>query len=234
MKIGIFGDSFASFKSEENATPTWVDILSEKYDVTNFAVPGSNLYYSVITFLENNRRFDKIIFLVTVPGRLHLPDWVTVDINDKFVQGPVLAEWQFNNHIYLTRVESLARKAAVDYYIYLDDSKYNNFIQELMVNKVIDCRPDAVVIPVSESSFGNNKYLNKKTLVDIFHKENLAWNETMTTLLDKLDFRNCHMTAENNVIFANKVEQWINGDTMQIDLDDFVIPMNKEFYIRTK
>lgn len=234
MKIAVFGDSFASLTFEENATPTWVDILSEKYDVTNFAVPGSNLYYSVIKFMENHMNFDKIIFLATVPGRLHIPDWITTNLSDRFIQNPMIAEWKFNNATHLTEIHRTTLKVAIDYYIYLNDDKFNSFIQELMVNRVIDCRLDTIAIPISESAFGDKKYLNKKALVDIFYKENLAWNETVSTLLDKSDFRNCHMTAENNVIFANKVEQWINGDAVQIDLDDFVTPMNKKFYIRTK
>jgi hypothetical protein len=45
MKIGVFGDSFACLKL--NSTPTWVNILSEKYDIVNHAVTGSNLYYSI-------------------------------------------------------------------------------------------------------------------------------------------------------------------------------------------
>ena len=40
------------------------------------------------------------------------------------------------------------------------------------------------------------------------------------------------MTAENNAIFADKVEEWINGAPVYINVDDFVAPANKEFYLK--
>lgn len=236
MKIGVFGDSFASLKFEQNTTPSWVDILSEKYDVTNFALPSSNLYYSTNKFIDNSRSFDKIIFVVTVPGRLHFPDWVTVDNRFKFAAGHAIAEWQLklnNSTNQLTDTEIKAFKAVIEYYTYLDDVKFNNFIQQLMVNKIIDSRPDAIVLPVSKSSYGEPKLMHSASLADIFDKENQAWGITATDLLNNCrDFRNCHMTAENNLVLANKVEQWLGGEPVEIKLDEFVTPMNKEFYIR--
>ena len=234
MKIGVFGDSFASLKFEQNTTLTWVDFLSEKYDVTNFALPSSNLYYSANKFMETVSSFDKIIFVATVPGRLHFPDWVTVGNRDKFIAGLEVAEWKFNNSTkHLTSIEIKALKAAIDYYTYIDDVKFNNFIQQLMIKKVIDSRPDAIVLPVSKSSYGEPDLMHSTSLLDIFNKENQAWGITATDLLNNyVDLRNCHMTAENNVVLANKVEQWLDGQPVEIILDEFVTPMNKEFYIR--
>ena len=68
MKIGIFGDSFAYWKL--NDTPTWTEILNEQYEVTNYGAHGSNLYWSIGNFLQHKHKFDKIIFIATLPGRL--------------------------------------------------------------------------------------------------------------------------------------------------------------------
>lgn len=39
-------------------------------------------------------------------------------------------------------------------------------------------------------------------------------------------------TAENNAIFASKVDEWISGSPVYINVDDFVTPTNKEFYLK--
>ena len=250
MKIGVFGDSFASLKFEQNLTPTWVDILSEKYDVTNFALPSSNLYYSVNKLKEEHEQFDKIILVATVPGRLQIPDWIDAGINQhRYATNLLNVESELSHWHSLTTEEKgylginfnliRAFEAARDYFIYLDDQKYNSYIQKLMIDEILRLRNDTIIIPVNIDSFGSDpKTMNIRTLSDISHKENFAWHETYQNLQTRKigtnlrDFRNCHMTAENNVILAKKAEEWLSGSMVEIRLDDFVTPMNKEFYIK--
>lgn len=235
-KIGVFGDSFTNLKSEENPTPTWVDILNEKYDVTNFGLTSSNLYYSVNEFIKNHKNFDKIIFVATAPGRLQIADWITVNKEHKYIAGINSAKYVLKRSIIRRPISftddiKLAYQAAIDYYLYLDDFRINNFIQQLMIDKVKELRPDSILIPTNISSFGEPRSMNVKTLVDIYMKENIAWEEKEFND-QKKDIRNCHITAENNVILAKQVEEWLNGSPVEIKLDDFVTPMNKEFYLK--
>jgi hypothetical protein len=66
----------------------------------------------------------------------------------------------------------------------------------------------------------------------IYAKENTAWNLAGETVIEEYnDIRNCHMTTENNVIFADKADKWINGEPVHINLDDFVTTTNKDFYL---
>ena len=69
MKIGIYGDSFAD-PTQMNPTPTWSSILSEKYKVDNYAVSGSNLYYSASLILKTFQRYEKVILVATQPAGL--------------------------------------------------------------------------------------------------------------------------------------------------------------------
>ena len=248
MKIGVFGDSFANLKLRENPTPTWVDILNEKYNVTNFGESGSNLYYSVNKFKEEQHRFDKIIIVVTVPGRLQLPNWIETLGNTNYRYATNLSNvenqldrWHNLNtfdkdHLKINSNLIKAFEAARDYFIYLDNKLYNNFIQKLMIEEVLRCRSDTIMIPVDVYSFGDGSTMT--TLSDIYKKELQAWNENDHSIHNKMideaiiDVRNCHLTVENNVILAEKVEEWLNGSPVEIKLDDFVTPMNKEFYIR--
>ena len=248
MKIGVFGDSFTNLKFEENTTPTWVDILNERYDTTNFGVSGSNLYYSVNKFKEEQHRFDKIILVITAPGRLQLSNWIETLGNPNYRYATnlsnvenQLARWYNLNtfdkdHLKINLNLIKAFEAARDYFIYLDNKPYNNFIQKLMIDEVLRSRSDTIMIPVDVYSFGTGS--TTTTLSDIYKKEMNAWNENDDSIHSKMieeaiiDIRNCHLTAENNAILAEKVEEWIDGSPVEIKLDDFVTPMNKEFYIR--
>jgi hypothetical protein len=249
MKIGIFGDSFAALKFKQNPTPTWVDILQEKFDITNFAVTSSNLYYSVNKFKEEHEKFDKIIFVATVPGRLQLPDWIETEVDSHRYATNLsnveceLAHWHSLNefekkHLGINFNLIRAHEAARNYYAYLDNEMYNNFIQKLMIDEVCRLRDDTVMIPVEFSSFGDPRTMPTTPLSDVCKKELRAWNETIYSIQTKMiesdlrDFRNCHLTAENNAILAEKVEEWLSGALVQIRLDDFATPTNKEFYIR--
>jgi len=232
MKIGVFGDSFAALKFIENTTPSWVDILSEKYDVTNFSLTGSSLFYSVQKFKSFHQDYDKIIFVVTTSGRLLLEDQPFFerpeDVNitslatteyfyKKLINDPTTHENDIMLKIY---------KAALDYFKYIKNDEYDRYIHYLMVNDIVNTRSDAILIPVTRDSL--KQY--KNVMDEIKIKEMKAWG--LSPMATFADLRNCHMTEENNYIFATKVEEWLNGSPVEIKLDDFMTPMNKEFYIK--
>ena len=232
MKIGVFGDSFAALKFEKNTTLSWVDILSKKYDITNFSLTGSSLFYSVQKFKSFHQDYDKIIFLVTSPGRLLLeyqpyfkrPE----DVN---ITSLSTTEYCYNNLInHPTTHENdmmlKIYKAALDYFKYIKNDEYDRYIHNLMVTDIVNTRSDAILIPVTRDSLK----LYKNVMDEIKIMEMKEWG--LSPFSTFADFRNCHMTEENNAIFATKVEKWLNGSPVEIRLDDFVTPMNKEFYIK--
>lgn len=229
MKIGIFGDSFASLKL--NPTPTWVDILSKKYDITNHSVSGSNLYYSVEQIKKFHLEYDKIVLVVTEPGRLQISDWIPVDSkSNQFVTGRF--DSKYLNNLTSNPYEIHTWSAANQYFTYLQNNNYDVYIHNLMVKELKEIRPDIILIPAFLNSWANVK---GASMHHIFLKENTEWNIGWIDTIEKYDdLRNCHMTAENNAIFAEKAEQWINGEPVHINLDDFVTTTNKDFYLKPK
>ena len=225
MKIGIFGDSFAILKL--NPTPTWVEILSEKYDITNYAFTGSNLYYSVSEIKKHHENYDKIILVVTEPSRIKVAKWVPIDIGKQFIIKGI--DKNFLDKDNLTKYEKLVWEASNQYFTYLQDTEYDRYIQGLMLNDLIKLRSDIILIPAFLNSWYN---VNGASMANIFHKENTAWGLDAISIVEQYnDSRNCHMTAENNSIFADKADTWINGEPVHINLDDFVTTTNKDFYL---
>jgi len=219
MKVAIFGDSFAHSRMD-NPTPGWPDILAKKYTVRNHAQSGSALYYSVDLFLKNHQFADKIIFIVTTPGRLTLP---INDLRKKFIpnyhNATSLKEVFKEDTIFLKVID-----AAIGFFLHVQNDNYEKFIHNLMIEEVKRVRPDAIII----DAFGSPAF---DSMYQIQLKEERAWNYS-PLVASFSDRRNCHMTVENNAIFAEKVEEWLHGAPVKINLDDFVTPMNKEFYLK--
>lgn len=229
MNIGVFGDSFAS-PIKLNPSPSWVDILSEEHSITNYAIDGSNLYHSVDQIKTHHEKYDKLILVVTQPGRIKIPDWIKVDkIEDKFVTSKFdrkIAEKPNNNII------AAYAEAANQYFTYLQNVPYDNYVHNLMLDDVRNIRPDIILIPGFLNSFPN---INGYSMHFIWAMEHTAWNlDWRAAILDFEDIRNCHMTTENNAIFASKAKEWLNGKPVHINLNDFVTPTNKDFYLKQK
>ena len=219
MKIGIFGDSYAANRIE-NDTKSWVDIIAEKYEVTNYASAGTSLFYSMSIFEQYQHRFDKVIFVVTSPGRLLLDN-----ANNRSLSIAGLRDCETKIENTSNPFELKILHAVRDYYIYVQNYNFNKYVHRLMIEKIKRIRPDTVLIPASLEKFDD--IFSGASMCDIELKENNAWG-----IGGIIDYRHCHMTAENNAIFATKVEEWLNGKPVQINLDDFVTPMNREFYLK--
>jgi len=245
MKIAVYGDSFAA-KHKKNPTPNWIDHLKNKYGtVDNYACVGSSLFYSIQEFKRTHEKYDKILFVVTGPGRI-------------LVNNPELSPNE-SNHSSLSQCDgdirhlnmliekgiidssSAKRKLKIyeairDYFYYVKNNEFDNYVHKLMFDDITRTRSDAIVIPALLMS---DPYIsspeNDNSVSRINAKETAAWGITDLVARnhrDFIDIRNSHMTIENNEIFANKAQEWINGKPVIIDLNDFVTPMNKEFYLR--
>jgi hypothetical protein len=224
MKIGVFGDSFAAL--QRNTTLSWVDILAEKYSVTNHAIVGSNLYYSVEEFKKHHSNYDKIIFIVTQPGRLRASKVLPLDIDQQFIQRFI---FNFSHGLEASKYQKLAWEAANQYYLYLQDINHDRYIHNLMLKDIKEIRPDIILIP----GFLDSWYGADHAMFRIVLKENTAWDLGQSTIIENYkDLRNCHMIAENNFIFAEKAKQWLSGQPVYINLDEFVTTTDKDFYLK--
>jgi len=244
MDIAIFGDSFACSR-KFNLQPSWIDIISDKYNkVVNYAMGGSSLYYSMNFFEKHHFHYDRIIFVVTCPGRMMLPPWPSLGIEPGHRNIPGLPHTEMlikhaleeypdiENHTQLKH-RLVIWQALADYFKYVQFDDFDNYIHNLMFDRITQLRPDAIVIPSFKTS--HSSFKDKTSMCDIQKKEDHAWNFLGGIIAGAKDFRNCHMTSKNNEIFAGKVEEWLHGAPVDINLDDFAIPTieEKDYYIKS-
>ena len=232
MKLGIFGDSFAGAKFEQNLDLSWVDILSETFDVTNYAVAGSSLYYSVDLLRKNYTKFDKIIFIATMPGRISMqPYKVTVDPTDPHRFKHISSLLSVDHTLPLLKKnhpkENMLIKtweAAESYFMYLQNHDYEHYVHKLMLNDIQHLPANLLIIPAFRESF--NHMNQGMSLIEIVEKENAHWGiDNYSDVLSKsYDARQCHLSKENNIILANKFADYFRTGRLQLHIDDFVNP----------
>lgn len=218
MKIGIFGDSYAD-KHPDGLGKAWFEILRDRYnlDVTCFGQNGSSVYYSYTKFIEHHNQFDKIIFLVTGPGRLTLPipkkyDEMSIALRhvtnyDSFKYS---VNSNFKNDRYLRHVAS----ALELYYLFLMDFEKDRLFHRLLIEEIRRVRPDGLYIPC----FDNLEFSCEKTLSDIHRIDIAHYNLTEKEAIHR-DIRHCHMNEKNNRTFAELIKNWVDSGDFDLDRD---------------
>jgi hypothetical protein len=234
MKIGIYGDSFGAgyaFNISANGKKLleyigldWTEILATKYAVTNYSTFSSSLVYSVDMIEKTHIEFDKIILLVTHPGRITMGNPSKLQPTTHFINYDYSKLWADRafKEGWLKELNSV-----LDYYFYIYNDDHANVTHRSLVNYVKYIRPDTVLIPNFSNSVDGTL---GNTLIDIFEMENKEWN--IEYPIFDYDMRKCHMTKENNEIFATCIDYWLQGNPVCINLDNFVKPLlSKERYI---
>lgn len=228
MRVGIFGDSFATkymhthkrYKGHlgfNKIGKPWFEYLD--YDIETFGQSGSDVFYSYDLYLKNKHRFDKTIFISTSTNRLSVKD---LDENYLHYNSHVIAE------IHKSRTkgnEADFLESVVRYFKHILDTSKDEIIFKLIID---DIKKDKNCLLIN--GFGDNG------LIEIFQMENKAWNIKFKDNHDPeiKDFRYCHMTEENNQIFAKAVNSWLsNNIAYKLKIKDFVKPQvtDKNKYI---
>ena len=70
--IAIFGDSFSDPKWVKNDYLAWPELLENDFNVTNFSLSGTSLWWSYKQFKKLSTEYDYCIFTITMPGRIHI------------------------------------------------------------------------------------------------------------------------------------------------------------------
>lgn len=155
--LAIYSDSWADplvRDPSEMDNKAWSEMLSDEYNVTNFARGGTSIYYSYQKFLETYKDFDKIIFVVTDYYRwFHLVNTPLIkspwgDFNHSFA-GPGMIEYWRKDPMFKKHIDtelSLKFDALEKYFGYLNDSEFDKTICNLMLNDVHNKRPDTIFI----------------------------------------------------------------------------------------
>jgi hypothetical protein len=233
MKIGIFGDSFGDDYTMwptpyTDVGPSWVDYLrNQNIEIDNYSRGGSSLFYSYQNFISNYQKYDKIIFLVTTPGR------ITVQMEDEQNR-----DWfnfsQVENELkHCFDVERKIKLNAIrDYFIYVKNSTFDDVVHKLLIEDISKKHNDMLMLPCFEWS----GIANQIPLFDIPKFEAKLWN--MKDLLPnsdtEYDARKCHLCDENNLMLGQEMYHWIKTGSYSLKQENFKIP-TKEFshYFRT-
>jgi len=212
MKISIFGCSYADVNSNggipnfnNNGRP-WMKILTEDFNqnITTYGLSGSSVYYSYLKFKENYKKYDKIVFLGTYPDRKYCPNLLSKPHIGFFNTHKKFAKLGFYEPI-------------KTYYTYFHNPKEAGDMKELMIEDIkkiggsttlyIDIPLTLDRLTIMEEMPRIYKYIGKENL---------------------LDHRWCHMSNENNFIFASQINDWINSKPFAFDINAFKKPSVEE------
>ena len=225
IKIGIFGSSY-SYHNDSWNNISWMSLLSQEFDITNYSLSGSSTYYSYKQFLDYHSKFDLIIFTVTHPFCLH----TTVGpINDELTVKFMLEKFDlsYTEKKVLTGLKHYMASALLDSEIESQHIMFHN----LMLEDIKRLRKEVIFIP---SHSVNGTMLDKSQLIDITFKENEYWGITEKTWGEKQDRRQCHMSEPNNRCLYQKLKSLIDNNTypcvLDFELNEISIPDNKEKY----
>jgi len=234
MKIAIYGDSFANHCLENlpgdlrDRSLAWTEWLAQSYQVTNFAVAGSSLFYSYNLFLENNKNFDYNIFLATETNRITLPE-------ESIINSPTLGR-----HINLALIDALMRFNDTDktlvsainlYYGLIHNQQAVDTFHNLMIENIVRINQKTLVIPSFQNSLPDNTINNllnisgeelvKNDMWIILQENNyFCWNpiKDETGIWTFADYRKCHLNEKNNKILADIIDKAIKNNQQAIDL----------------
>jgi hypothetical protein len=201
MKVAIYGDSHAASIHERsiNDDISYVEMLYHKYDLTNFGIGGSSLFYSYNEFLKTEKDFDKIVFLVTSPGRIHLNpiNHPTLNLSHLHVTGIGQAEWYTEEYSNSSENKKVFQTIK-DYILYVQNNKQESVFHELMIQNIKRLRPDALIIEALEFAFSKDTDFS-------------FWNLTNWLELDIYrnfyDLRHCHLSKEKHIILYEMIEE---------------------------
>lgn len=197
--------------------PSWVDILSNSYQVTCHSMSyESSLYESKTVFDQYYSQYDKVVFVITDPSRIQIKleqGYYTISsVDGCSVLQETLGISKFTEDWY--KLEYAKQWIMLDPYPF---GNYRNYIQLCTIEDILDLRSDAVLIPAFNNSIPNQsmclndirvKELENLTLPKDFYKQ-------------YIDLRPCHMTAKNNNIFADQVDQILKGGNNSINLSNY-------------
>lgn len=201
MKIGIYGDSFASpsYPEHKGFSFHWCNTLANKLNgsITNFAETGSSIFQSYKKFLSTYNDYDLCIFVVTDPNRyfksLTLSSGLTKNVSN-IDQIEV-----YNKTLNLNAEDKQVFKWLEGWFL-SSDPEHNKCLAHLIINDIINKKSNTIVYP------GFNASSPDTTLIPLheMHKMQLTkMGKDYNGNLSFLYFENsnklaCHFTESYN------------------------------------
>lgn len=118
MNIGIFGCSFADETLHDETYPghkSWSAHLRDLgYNITNFALKGSSVWYSYNLYQQYHKDFDLILFLETTAGRYYAENIKTHLLPSSKVSGYTIDITNFYKFIFNRRYDEAMNELMVE------------------------------------------------------------------------------------------------------------------------
>jgi hypothetical protein len=221
MKIGIFGDSYGdpnwlgqrAVQEDTNLKKNkpyfgWYDYLGNDFQVENFSMSCSSLYYSKTLFDQTYSNYDKILFLVTEPGRYYFHNHDTDNLYLKHFAGMNRLERHINDSK-RSREDIKKLKIFRDYIINVRNWDLEIYFHNLMVDDIKNKRTDVLIVPCFLNSMpGATKSLHCISL-----------SENLKRQFDDIDYRICHMNEKNNFQFYQNIRDALVNNLKEVNLN---------------
>lgn len=218
MKIGVFGDSFASHSGPEL---TWWKYLAHTHghEVESFGEPGSSIIFSAKKILDYHQTFDFIIWCVTGSNRItvwHKANYREIAVHVTGRHHVSHQDLEIQNKIDVT--ERYLREA----FDWDDGSFVGNCVIEYVQQRV----PNLLKIPCfidpiySNTDVGFNLFELCQREADVYF-DGLPLADIYD---DFLDLRPAHLTESTHKILAELINKSLSAGIFQTDYKKFPAP----------
>lgn len=222
MKIGVFGDSYADRRiiDLDRSDESWMKHIEQQgYDITTHGIAGTSCWYSYKKFIEHHMNYDHIVFCYSSPYRVHnLPKHY-----DQFASfiGQTNHLHLSANYNKLPEDQKNEVKTILNSLILTQEDMLDEFICQNIFNHVNEiCKIKNInlvnVLPFENDTVSNIKFTNRRG--------DCLTNLLRVSLTELPDFgkglysdpRYCHLSLENNKVFANIVLKSLQKPLKQI------------------
>jgi hypothetical protein len=210
MKIAIYGDSFADPTWNTNTYKSWPELLAETYDVTNYAVQGSSLWWSYNKFKSVNTEYDYNIFVGTIYSRIYLPN-LKKHLSANHNSWPTVGNLNLGK-LYFLHYFLQEREWEFSQLMVKELLTYNNIIYVPAFHEAVLDSERESMLPLCMFSDHEIEFYNDKNFIR--------------------DHRKCHLTKDNNKVVYDKIIDAINNKTkiLALDKSNVVNPVEPKGY----
>ena len=242
MKIGLYGDSFCTGslpklpngRYDAGFNYHWSKIIEQQlgYNITNYGESGSSIYESYSKFLNQHKRFEKNIVILTVSGRYFKKIKLSVEKNESHIVG--IPHLMSIKHLYnsLLTEDDLTILRDLEGWYNLNDSEYETNVNRLMIKHMYELRPDTIFIKVTDHNIFDEFNIKNKALIDIYYQQcdMLGFDGTKVTITENTKLISGHFTPEINKLFADYVIKRIETGNWS----DWEVPNDLKFQYTKK
>lgn len=235
MNIAVYGDSYAVRGGKQDWT--WfrrLKDLTKCSALDHYGESGSSLFFSYNKFLESHADHDIIIFIVTGPGRYTKK----FEINQQAFNvaglttiNGLMKEYKEELRF---RPDKRSELESIKHWFIARDDVYEEHLHNLLVDKIMQIRPDVKLIPAFSKSLVDCKqalfdYTVKQreiSLANVPESKHCLYRENP-------ELMSCHLTQEQNIALADMAYNQINAGILDWSfMDNVKCDPSKEYYIR--